>query len=221
MFKFLLLIVVVLVGLLAFFWFGAQATPSWVQEGGYSQDANLNKLSRQIQQRGVANFLGDKFADVLRGELVLNEDEFNALLQASLSNDQDGRRLLRVSDVVRARLLPNMVEFGAVLNLNKIRQEDPKARKAIEEALAILPFDVGETVFVAISGEPVARSGNLGVKLDVSLQIGSLPISSAMLNTLGVDTGRLANESIPINLFSLQSVKAEQGKIRFGVLPKF
>ena len=221
MFRFIFLLLLVLLGAVAFLWFGSKSTPDWMAEEGAQEKATVNRLSAQIQQQGVANFLGEKFADVMRGEVVLNEDEFNALLQASLVSHKDGRRLLRVSDVVRARLSPNQLEIGAMINLAKVRQEGPKARKALEEALAVLPFDPGDSVFVAVRGEPTARNGNLGVKQDVSLQLGAVPISAGFLRSLGVETERLERESVPLSLLRIKSVKAEAGQIRFGVSPKF
>jgi len=221
MFKFLFFVLLMILGLVAFFWFGSQSTPSWVQQEEVTQEANLVRLSSQIEQQGVANFLGDKFADVMRGEVVLSEDEFNAVLQASLAGHEDGRRLLRVSDVVRARLSPNELEIGAVINLAKVRREEPKAREAIEEALAVLPFDVGESVFVALRGEPVARNGQLGVKENISVQLGAIPLSAGFLKSLGVPTERIEQESIPLRLLNLKSVQVEQGQIRLGVRPRF
>lgn len=221
MFRFLLVLLLLVVGVLAYLWFGSQSMPSWYQGEEQDQQHSINRLSSQIGEQGVANFLGKKFADVMRGEVLLNEDEFNALLAASLASHKDGRRLLRVSDAVRAELHSNELEIGAVINLAKLQKEEPKARKAINKALEVLPFDPGDKIYVAILGKPVARNGNLGLSSDVSLQIGALPIPSSVLKNAGVPVEKVAQESLPLKLLKVRDVTTEKGQIRLAVRPTF
>lgn len=221
MLRFLLVVLVLFAAVGSYVWFSANSLPSWYDEAPAKQNSNLSKLSKQVQNQGVANFLGGKFADVMRGEVTLNETEFNALLMASLASHEDGRRLLNVSDKVHAQLRKNEIELGAVINIAKLRRAEPKARKAFEKAVDVLPFDLDDKLFIAIKGLPVARNGNLGLDENVSLKIGSLPISNSLLRSAGVSVADLATESLPIKSLSIRSVNVEKGQIRIGVRPRF
>ncbi len=221
MFRLILFLLLLVVAGATYVFFSTKSLPDWYQPESTNRDEAMIRLGEQIETQGVAMFLGDKFADVLRGEVALNEDEFNALMMASLRRHEDGRRLLAISDVVRADLQHNRIEIGAIVNFKKVQQAEPKAREAFEKALEVLPFSPGEKVYVGLQGTPVARNGNLGVAEDVSLQIGALPISNRLLKSAGVPVERLAKESLPITALKIRSIRVSNDRIVLGVRPKF
>ena len=221
MFKFLLFLILIVGGVLAFLWFGSQSLPGWYEEESTTNQKQVAALVNKIEREGTAQFLGDKFADVMRGKVVLDEDEFNALLLASLARHKDGRRLLQVSDVVRADLRAGEIELAAIIDLEKVQEIEPKARKTLREVRDYLPFALDEKVFVAITAEPVARNGGVGVSENISLQIGAVPISATFLRRAGVPIDRLKREFVPLRNLNIQDIQTRDGELELRVLPKF
>jgi len=221
MIRFLLLVIFLTLGVAAYAWYSAQALPEWYQSEKSREDQTAQQLSAKIQQQGTAKFLGSKFADVMQGKLVLSEPEFNALLQASLQSSRDGRRLLQVSDAVNARITDDGIELGVIVNLEKVAKYDAKAKKSVDKVLDALPLLNKSRIHVGLSGQPIARNGELAIAEDYSISIGSIPLSSSLLNSWGVPTERLASESVPIKLLSIKSIATSEGEITLGVLPRF
>lgn len=221
MLRILFIVLLLVVAGAAYMWFSVRSIPADYQAWEAEKAQRIERLGRKIEDQGTAKFLGDKFADVLRGEVVFDEDEFNALLLASLASHEDGRRLLAVSDVVRADLRNGEIEVGAIVNMNKLREVEPRAKEAFEQALAVLPFDPGDKIFVAAIGTPIARGGNLAVDSDARLQIGALPISNQLLKRVGFPVEKISSESVPLKSLSIRSVAVGADEIRLNVRPRF
>lgn len=216
MIRFLIVILLVAVGLLTYGWFSAQSLPSWYDEGQPTHTTQM--LLRDVEKRGLANVFGNKLAGILIGEVVFNEPEFNALVLTSLRANTDGRRLLAVSDGINIDLQDNQIEVGAILNVEKLARYEPKAKKAIEQALQFLPMIQNNgLIAVAIKGRPIARNGELAIGNDVSVAIGSFPISNGVLKTLGVKTHKISQESLRLKAIRIDSVYASKNQIKFGI----
>lgn len=221
MFRFLLLIVLVVIAGLGFAWYSAQSLPDWYQgEESIEQRATL-QLVKQIEQQGTSKFLGDKFADLMKGQVTLSDVEFSALFQASLQSSRDGRRLLSVSDAINTQISEDGIELGVVFNLEKISNLDARAKKKVEQALDALPLLDESRVFVAIKGVPIARNGELAMGDDYTIKIGSLALSDKFLSDVGVPVDLLTNKSLAISLMTVKSVAINDGQITLGVLPRF
>jgi len=221
MIRFILLLVLVALGI-AVAWYSAQSLPDWYQASDKSPQQRVTKqLSEQIKQRGVAGFLGDKFADVMNGQLILSQAEFNALLLASLESSKDGRRLLNVSEAVNAQIRDGELELGAVLNLDKVAQLDARSRQAVDKLTGALPFLDKSRMFLAVTGRPIARLGNIAFDDDFVIKIGSVPISSDLLSQLGVPVEKAASASLPIKYMTVKSIVLTDEKITLGVFPRF
>jgi len=207
--KFLLMVIVLVVAAVGIMWASAQSLPSWFNEQETQQDRNQKVLAARIEKQGVGKFLGNKFADVLKGRVVLTEDEFNLLLLASLKTSDDGRKLLAVSDAVNAKLTDGQIEIGAVINLDKVEKIDAKARKAVER------------VSVSVIGRPVARNGEIAIKDDFSAKVGAIPISNNALRQLGAKVERANSTSLALKNLSVKSIDVQDGQVTLNVFPRF
>lgn len=213
------LLIVVCVG--GYFWYSAQSLPSWYEEQNSQEEQVVQQLSEQIKNQGVAKFLGNKFADVMNGQVVFSEPEFNALLLASLKSDPDGRKLLAVSDAVNATLHEDHIELGAIINLDEVEKIAPKARKGVEKVNRLFPFLDNSRVAVSVFGNPVARGGDVGIKDDFHIKVGAIPISNSSLKQLGAPVERANVTNLAMKYLSVQSVTLQDGQITFSVLPRF
>jgi len=221
MFRLISIVILLALGAAAYGWYSAQALPDWYSDAEPQENYVANQLSTQIKNQGVANFLGDKFADVMRGKVVFSEAEFNAILLASLKSDVGGRQLLAVSDGVKAILHDDEIEISAIINLDKVEKIDAKAREAVEKVSRVFPFLSGSRVGVSVFGEPVARNGQLGFKDNFSAKIGVIPISNDALRKLGVDVAKAKNENLNLKFLSVKSVDLSDSTISLGVVPRF
>ena len=220
MFRFLFIILVLAVAIGAGLWYQAQSLPSWYDEDVGSNSKITTDLSKQIRAGGAASFLSGKLSQVLSGRLSLNETEFNALLLASLQADEDGRKLLAVSDAINATITDSGIELGAVINLNKVEKISASARRNVENVNKIFPFLDQSRVAVALIATPVARNGRLGIKDDFSMRVGAIPISNDSLRQLGADVERANYESLDLKYLSVNSITLNDGELLLGVTPR-
>jgi len=221
MLRFLLFIALIAAAVLGAIWYSSQSMPDWYQPEQPHQQQVVDTLADDIKQQGVGKFLGNKFAEVMRGEMRLSETEFNALLLTSLSSSRDGRRLLKVSDAINADLQNDRIELGVVVNLEKAAQQDAKNKKRVEQLLQVLPLLDKSRIYVAVSGRPIAKNGNLAFADDISIKIGAIPISNSLLRQLGVPLDRVSNASLPLQLMSVKSIATSEDEIVLGVRPRF
>lgn len=217
----LLIILLVLVALIAGAWFSVQQLPSWYDQGTDPVADTTRNLDEQIRAAGTGNVLGKKIGEILSGELTLTDAELNALVIAALKADEDGRRVLEVSDAIRTHVTSDGLELGAVINLNKVERINPKARKAVEKVNKIFPFLDQSRLAVTLIATPVARNGMLGIKDDFSLRLGAIPISNSSLRQLGAKVERANKEHLDLRILQVNSVRTTTGQLLLGVSPAF
>lgn len=221
MLRIMAVLIVVIAGAGGYFWYSAQSLPSWYNEQKTQEDQVVEELSEEIKRQGVAKFLGNKFADVMNGQVVFSEPEFNALLLASLKSDVDGQKLLAVSDAVKVTLHKDHIELGAIINLDKVEKVDPKAREGVEKVNKLFPFLDNSRVAVSVFGNPVARDGDVGIKDDFHIKVGVIPISNSSLKQLGAPIERANITNLTLKYLLVESVTLHDGKITLDVLPRF
>ena len=202
-------------------WYSMQSLPSWFNEQASKEQQAVDALSQKISEQGVDAFLGDKIVDLVRGQIVFNETEFNALLLASLKLNADGQQLLQVSDGIHATLNKDEVEIATVINLDKVEQINPQAREAVESFDKFFFFLDGSRLAVSVYGTPVVRNGRLAIKDDFHIKVGAIPISNSTLKQLGVEVERANESELALHLLTLSSVTLEEGKISFAAQPRF
>ena len=202
-------------------WYSMQSLPSWFKEQASKEQQAVDALSQKISEQGVDAFLGDKIVDLVRGQIVFNETEFNALLLASLKLNADGQQLLQVSDGIHATLNKDEVEIATVINLDKVEQINPQAREAVESFDKFFFFLDGSRLAVSVYGTPVVRNGRLAIKDDFHIKVGAIPISNSTLKQLGVEVERANESELALRLLTLSSVTLEEGKISFAAQPRF
>jgi hypothetical protein len=195
--------------------------PSWFDDTQTQEEQLSEQLSEQIKREGVGSFLGSKVSDILGGKLELTETEFNVLFLASLKLDEDGRKLLAVSDAIKAIIHQDHIELGAVINLDKVEKVDPKARKAVEKVNRLFPFLNDSRVALTVYGTPVVRDGKIGIKDDFHIKVGAIPISNDSLRQLGAKVERANTSNLNLIYLSVNSLVMQDGKITLGVLPRF
>ena len=217
-FAFLVLIILAVAG---YAWYSAQSLPSWFNEETSQADQAAEALSQKIKQQGVSKFLGSKVGQVLNGKVVFSEVEFNAIMLASLKSDEDGRKLLAVSDAVKAFINKDQLEISAIINLDKVEKIDPKAREAVEKFDRLFPFLNDSRVAVTIYGTPIARNGGIAIKDDFHIKVGAIPISNSSLRQLGADVERANTTDLPIKYLSISDIALKDGEIELAVLPRF
>ncbi|RBP53618.1 hypothetical protein [Arenicella xantha] len=218
MLRIVLVIVAVLLAVGAYVWYSMQTLPAWFD--GEQQQAQTALADAQ-ESVGANSLLGEKVADVMNGEVVLTEDEFNTILLASLAHDEDGRQLLQVSDAVKAFLHPEHIEISAVINLDKVEKVNPNARKAVERFDKIFPFLNGSRVSLSVFASPVVRQGSVGVKDDFHIKVGALPFSNETLRGLGVDVERANHTNLRLEYLVVQQLKLDKKQVSMTVLPRF
>lgn len=218
-----IIVIILLLALLAagYAWYSMQSLPSWFDESVDQDQQRQEELVRRIKDQGVGQFLGDKVADVLNGQVVFSEAEFNAIFMASLEKSEDGQKLLEVSDAVKAFLREDNVELTAIINLDKVEAVNPDARKAVERFDRIFPFLHDHRVALTVYGTPVVRDGSLGIKDDFHIKVGALPFSNDTLRGLGVDVERANTTNLPLRYLSIKSMQLQHERVTFGVLPRF
>jgi len=215
LFIFLLIIVAVAGGSLM----GFTSMPGWYDAEKSGSYHKLDDINQFIEKHGKHKFYEQKLADFLRGQVTLNEAELNALLYTKLRKEEDGRRLLAITDGVRAQIKNGSVELGAVLNIDKLQQLDAKTRRKVKKYLEKLPVLKGRKIYLAIEGKPVARNGQLAVAEDVTFKIGSIPVPAYMLESLGVRLDKLRNASVRIRNIRITDVKIDNKRIIASVNP--
>lgn len=221
MFRILSIVIALALVVGAYAWYSAQSLPAWFDDSQSQEDKVAERLSEQIKGEGVGQFLGSKVGDILTGKLELSEAEFNALFLASLKLDEDGRKLLAVSDGVNAIMHHDHIELGAIINLDKVEEINPKARKAVEKVNRIFPFLKDSRVALTVFGTPVVRNGQIGIKDDFHIKVGAIPISNDSLRQLGAKVERANTSNLSLRYLTVNSVGLEPGKITLGVLPRF
>lgn len=221
MLRFLSIVVVLALAAGAYAWYSAQSLPAWYNDGQSQEEQVAERLSEKIKNEGVGSFLGSKVGDILTGKLELSETEFNALFLASLKLDEDGRKLLAVSDGVNAIMHDDHIELGAIINLDKVEEINPKARRSVEKVNRIFPFLKDSRVAVTVFGTPVARDGKIGIQDDFHIKVGAIPISNDSLRQLGAKVERANTSNLNLRYLSVNSIGLEKGKITLGVLPRF
>ena len=220
MIRFFLILILLLVGLAGLAWYSSQSLPAWYQAEQDQQQQVVDDLSEKIQEQGIGKFLGSKFAGVMNGQLELSETEFNGLMIASLRAHHDGQRLLQVSDAVKIELRDNELELGVVLDLDKVAKLDAKSKKAVQQLKDALPFLDNSKVFLSITGQPIARDGNISFGDEYDVKIGALPVSSKLLARLGVPVAKASSASLPLKYLTVSSIDMQQDKIILGVYPR-
>ncbi len=219
MFKTILAIIVVVFAVGAYGIYSARALPDWFDPNTADSDYAGQAIDRELG-KGGANLLAQKSIDVLRGRVDFSESEFNAMVMASLKSDEDGRKLLQVSDGVRAFLHRNEVELSAVINLNKLGKLEPKAREAVEKFDKIFWIIEDGRVAISVFGEPVVRRGGLGLKDTLRLKVGEMDFSNDTLRSLNVPVEKANQTQLAIDYLTLKSVNVSDDAIVFGVTPR-
>lgn len=220
MFKTLLILVLVLVGVSFYGIYSARALPDWFDESKADADFANESINKQLNKGGV-DFLAQKSLDILRGNVAFDEDEFNALLMVSLKADADGRKLLSVSDGVRAFLRDGEIEISAVINMNKLEKVEPKARSFVDKFDKLFWIIEDGRIAVSLYGTPVVRRGGIGVQTDFHVKVGEIAFSNDTLRSLKVPVERAKRTQIAVKYLTLKSVNVKHQKIHFGVQPRF
>ncbi len=220
MFKTILAVVVMAIAVAAYGIYSARALPSWFDESKANTDYAGDTIDRELGKGGI-KLLKSKSLDILRGRVSFSEAQFNALLMASLKADEDGRKLLKVSDGVRAFLRDEKIEISAVVNLNKLGKVDRKARDAVEKFNKLFWIIEDGRVAVTLYGTPVVRRGGIGVKDDFYAKVGEISFSNDTLRKLKVPVERANKEYLEIQYLNVQDVSVSNNDIEFGVRARF
>lgn len=218
--KFIGVLLLIILLAVAAGWYSMQSLPAWFDEQASQEQQAVNALSQKISEQGMEAFLGDKIFDLVHGQIVFDETEFNALLLASLQLDEGGQQLLKVSDGIHTSIHEGEVEIAAIINLDKVEQVNPNARAAVERFDKFFFFLDDSRLAVSVYGTPIVRNGHLGIKDDFHIKVGAIPISNSTLRQLGVEVERANEIELALRLLTLSSVNFEKGKISFAAKAK-
>jgi hypothetical protein len=221
MLRFLAFLFLLAIAVTGYVWYSAQSLPKWVSQESSQQDQAVEALSQKIEKQGISRFLGNKVDQVLNGKVTFSEVEFNAIMLASLEADEDGQKLLAVSDAVKAFINKDQLELSAIINLDKVEKIDPKARKAVEKLDRIFPFLNNSRVALTVYGTPIVRNGNLAIKDDFHIKVGAIPISNSSLRQLGAKVERANTTDLAIQYLSISNITLIDGQVELAVLPRF
>jgi len=190
-----------------------------VQYDKYGQVINPPKQNTPQQAEHNSSVAG--VANVPNRKVVLNEAEFNAMMLTGLKLDQDGQRLLEVSDKIEAFIKPDQLEINAVINLEKLGNVDPVARQSVEKFDSIFPFLNGSSMNVTVYGTPIMRNGNIAIKDDFHLKVGAIPFSNGLLRQLGVDVELANTKELATSPLSISDITLRDGEIELEMLPGY
>ena len=168
--------------------------------------------SKNTQQQAGSSAVANR-------KVVLSEAEFNAMMLTGLKLDQDGQKLLEVSDKVEASIKPEHLEINAVINLDKLGNVDPAARQSVEKIDRIFPFLNGSSMNVTVYGTPIMRNGNIAIKDDFHLKVGAIPFSNRLLRQLGVDVELANTKELETSSLSINDITLRNGEIELEMLP--
>lgn len=221
MLRFLAFLFLLAIAVAGYVWYSAQSLPKWYSQESSQQDQAVDALSKKIEKQGISKFLGNKVDQVLNGKVTFSEAEFNAIMLASLKADEDGQKLLAVSDAVKAFINKDQLELSAIINLDKVEKIDPKARKAVEKLDRIFPFLNDSRVALTVYGTPIVRNGNLAIKDDFHIKVGAIPISNSSLRQLGAKVERANTIDLPLKYLTISNITLVDGQVELAVLPRF
>lgn len=200
-----------------------QSMPTWYTEQR-QQTSHLDHFADLLAQMGNQNgaqVLGAKFAQVLAGDLYLNEDELNALMLASLNQSRSGRQTLARTQALQVRLLEGEIEVGAVINLEDVASVNARLAES-QQVLSkyLLPMSDGE-LHMAFRGKPVARDLGLGITGNPTLYVGKIPIPINWLREINNDIPDFRQLSFPLSNLQVNDVRWKGEQLHLKVLPKF
>ncbi len=222
MLRILLFVLLVVAAVLGFSWMKATALPDWYNPATIDRSNDpVEEFSKIIQKQGIGAFFSNKLSDLLAGKLVLDQDEFNALILTSIAADQGGQELLAVSDVVRAQIYQDKLEIGSVIDIEKLKQQNTKISEQVENLVDVLPALSNEKIYLAISGQPVAQAGELAFADDIAFKLGNLTISDSLLNVLGLSIDEIKKQTLKISYLTINDVSLEGNNIGLAVRPSF
>lgn len=220
MIRFILFLLLLIIAGAGYMFYSAQAVPEW-SKNQQSHTAKVQKLQKQIQQQGTSKFLGDKFAQVMNGRLVLDDAEFTALVMASLLKHKNGRRLLSVADSIDARSTESGLQVNTVINLEKLEKADAHSKEALEKITKYLPASADQKLYLSVRGKPIARNGQIALGDDFSISIGTMTLATSTLKQLGLPLHKLSKQSLPLKNLRIKSITTRNGEVEFGVAPRF
>ena len=215
MFRFLFILVALVIACLAYFWFSAQKLPAWYTPG---DDHSSAKYEQVLQKKDA---LSNKVAQILKGELVLNSKEFGALVYTGLLASKEGREMLKMTEVLHTELRNDELELAAVVDLNKVAKRNAEARKLVSQITSYLPFISEDKVAVSITAKPLVSGGTVILGDDFTIKIGGLPLSADILDRLGAPVAEISKTPLPLSRLKVTSLDIQKDKLTLGVLPHF
>ena len=196
--------------------------PDWYDQTALEGANNpVEEFSKIIQNQGMEAFFSNKLSDLLAGKLILNQDEFNALILTSIAADDDGQELLAVSDIVRAQIRQDKLEIGSVIDLGKLKKNNSQIADQVNKLVDILPNLDGEKVYLAIIGQPVSKGGELTLADNLAFKIGNLAVSASLLKKLGISIDQLKKQTLKISYLTIRDVSIDGENIDLAVRPSF
>ena len=151
-------------------------------------------------------------------EMNFTDDEFTELLIRSFAQDKNGALLLSVSELITAQVQPDKITLTAVINLNKVEQVSPEARKNIEKVNGFLLFLDRENLELTVHAQPVLRNGLLGIRDTFSIELGPLPVSNYTLRQLGVPVQKAKVTNLKLDGITAKSIRLAEGLVTLTVM---
>ena len=215
----------IIIGLtLSAIYFFASKTPSWVSA---NHQSNLSqRVTQSMSGDSLKELLSSNLSMLLStGELELDNKELTILTYGALLINQDGQRLVENSKDIQAKIdsVDQEIEIGTIINTNNLQKltKSTSAASKIEMLFDKFSWLKDKDLFISLKGKPFVKNGNIGIDQNARFYIGSVPISTNFLNSLGVDTTALNSLELDVKYAQVQAVRIEQDKVKLSIKPKF
>jgi hypothetical protein len=156
-------------------------------------------------------------------ELRVSEEELRDLVLVWLADQDGGARILARTRDIRVAIGENELEVGLeiLLDHRSLEKLDGDEREGIERLLQRLPLLLGQELYLAVRGVPVAKSGSLAVEGTPEIQLGALTLSlSAVGEQVGVSAAWLEDGLLlEADGYSVEEARVEERSLILMVTP--
>jgi hypothetical protein len=189
---------------------------SWRGHSGVSSPAPIaaSEIERARSKTAVRLAAVEKAArESTIAELPISEQELRDLVLVWLADQAGGAKILARTREVRVAIGENELEVGleVLLDDRSLEKLEGDEREGIERLLQRLPLLLGQELYLAVRGAPVAKSGSLAVAGTPEIQLGALTLSlRAVAEQIGVSAARLKEGLLlEIEGYSVEEVRVE------------
>ena len=172
-----LVVLVAAAAILTYFWREASYVPDWystaIEEGLSVHDGyEIRKAATKIRSK-----IDDRFkSDQKEIEIVLDAQEANDFLIASIANQIGGEAFLQAVKGSNTSIEEGYLKTGMIVNLSEMPMDnlDLATKEGLEQLMETFTFLKEKEVYVGIEGVPEIKDGQINLSNDLKIKLGGL-----------------------------------------------